>query len=158
MKQYISNEDLALFKQNVLPTHKKSQSSLMQILQESQHRFGCVPVEMQKLISEYLNISTANINGVVSFYSMFSMKPNGKYSIGVCLGTACYIKGGERLLERFQEQLNIKLGETTEDELHSLVPTRCVGFCSKAPVVMVNDVIHEKVTSDEIPKILKELK
>lgn len=158
MRQYITDQDLVKFKDTILTKYPKSNSSLMQVLQESQKQFGCVPIEMQKLIGSYMNISTAKINGVVSFYSMFSMEPNGKYSVGVCLGTACYIKGGERLLERFQEQLGIKLGETTEDELFSLVPTRCVGFCSKAPVVVVNEDIHEKVSSDDVPKIIKKCK
>lgn len=158
MKQYISDQELQEFKETVLTTYNKSQSSLMQILQESQHKFGCVPIEMQQLIGSYMNISTAKINGVVSFYSMFSMEPNGKYSIGVCLGTACYIKGGERLLERVQEQLGIELGQTTEDELFSIVPTRCVGFCSKAPVIVINEDIHEKVTSDDIPKMIQACK
>ena len=156
MRQYITNQELDTFKKEVQTKYSKSDSSLMQILQESQKKYGCVPIEMQKMVGSYMNISTAKINGVVSFYSMFSMEPNGKYSIGVCLGTACYIKGGERLLERFQDQLGIKQGETTEDELFTLVPTRCVGFCSRAPVVVINDDIHDKVTSDDVPKFIKE--
>lgn len=156
MKQYITDQELNKFKETILIKYDKSQSSLMQILQESQKKYGCVPIEMQQLISKHMNISTAKINGVVSFYSMFSMEPNGKYSIGVCLGTACYIKGGERLLERYQDQLGIKQGETTEDELFSLVPTRCVGFCSKAPVVVTNDDIHHQVSSDDVLKNIQE--
>lgn len=158
MKQIISKKELKYFEDNILINYDKNNSPLMQVLQESQDRYGCVPIEMQELIGKYFRISTAKINGVVSFYSMFSMKPSGKFGIGICLGTACYVKGGERLLDRMQERLGIKQGETTEDGLYSLVPTRCVGSCSNAPVIMVNDNIHTKVTSDDIPKILDEYK
>lgn len=158
MDRIISEKDLLVFKKDILSKYKKEDSPLMQVLQESQKAFGCVPIEMQQLISTYFRISTAKINGVVSFYSMFSMKPNGRYSIGTCLGTACYVKGGERLLDRLQERLEIQLGETTSDGLYTLAPTRCVGACSLAPVIMVNDDIHSKVTSDDIPKILSNYK
>lgn len=158
MKQIISDHDLKHFKENVLSKYKKEDSPLMQVLQESQSLYGCVPIEMQQLIGNHFRISTARINGVVSFYSMFSLEPHGKYSIGVCLGTACYVKGGERLLDRLQEKLEIKQGETTKDGLYTLAPTRCVGSCSNAPVIMVNENIHNKVTSDDIPKILKSYK
>lgn len=158
MKRIISDHDLHNFKVNILSKYKKENSPLMQVLQESQSLYGCVPIEMQQLIGDHFNISTARINGVVSFYSMFSLEPSGKYSIGTCLGTACYVKGGERLLDRLQENLNIKQGETTSDGMYTLAPTRCVGACSNAPVIMVNEDIHSKVTSDDIKKILAQYK
>lgn len=154
MKQIITEKELHLFEKEILVNYDKKNSPLMQVLQESQKRYGCVPIEMQELIGKYFRISTAKINGVVSFYSMFSMKPSGKYSIGTCLGTACYVKGGERLLDRIVESLGIQLGETTSDGLYTLAPTRCVGSCSNAPVIMVNEDIHSKVTSEDIPGIL----
>ena len=158
MQQFISDKELQEFKETILINYNKEDSPLMQILQESQSKFGCVPIEMQNLIGAYLRISPARINGVVSFYSMFSMEPSGKFVIGACMGTACYVKGGERLLDRFSEALDIKLGETTKDRTYTLAPTRCVGACSFAPVVMVNDDIHHKVSSDDVYKILDKYK
>ena len=156
MKSYVSQEQLNTFKNDVLARYKDKENPLMQILQESQSIFGCVPIEVQVLISNSFNYSTAKINGVVSFYSMFSLKPNGKNVIGICTGTACYVKGAERLVDRMSEQLGISQGETTKDGEFTLAPTRCVGACSKAPVVVVNDKTYEKVSSEDIPKIYKE--
>ena len=158
MKTYVSKEQLNTFKNDVLVRYEGKENPLMQILQESQSVFGCVPVEVQVLISKNFNYSTANINGVVSFYSMFSLKPNGKNVVGVCTGTACYVKGAERLVDRMNEQLGISHGETTENGHFTMAPTRCVGACSKAPVIVVNDKIYEKVTSEDIPKIYEEYK
>ena len=158
MEQFISNQELEEFKNTILIKYNRFDQPLMQVLQESQDKFGCVPIEMQNVIAEYLHISPAKINGVVSFYSMFSMEPSGKNVIGVCMGTACYVKGGERLLNRVTDALDITLGETTEDRLFTLTPTRCVGDCSNAPVVMVNEDIHRKVTSDDIPNIINQYK
>lgn len=155
MKRFITDEQLKDFEKDVLVNYIGAESPLMQVLQESQELFGCVPIEMQQLIGKTLHISTARINGVVSFYSMFSMIPNGKNTIGTCLGTACYVKGGERLLNRVSELLNTPFGETSEDGLWTLAPTRCVGDCSNAPVIMVNDTIHHKVSSDDVPKIIE---
>lgn len=154
MKRYITDEQLSNFKENVLVKYIGKESPLMQVLQESQDLFGCVPIEMQQLIGKTMHVSTAKINGVVSFYSMFSMIPNGINTIGTCLGTACYVKGGERLLARVSEILDTPYGETSKDGQFTLAPTRCVGDCSNAPVIMVNDTIHQKVTSDDVPKII----
>ena len=154
MKERISEIELKNFEKTVLVNYKKEDSPLMQVLQEAQKVFGYIPIEVQELIGAYLHIPTAKINGVVSFYSMFSMTPQGKHTIGVCLGTACYVKGGERLLDRVSEKIGAKLGETSTDGRYTLAPTRCVGACSLAPVIMVNDDIHPKVTSDDIQRIL----
>ena len=126
----------------------------MQILQESQKQFGCVPLEVQKLISDELNISTAKINGVVSFYSMFSLVPSGKHIIGVCTGTACHVKGAHRLVSRVEDILDTPYGETTKDGQFTLAHTRCVGDCAKGAVVMINDKMHAAVTSDNLESIL----
>ncbi len=156
MKEHISKQDLHLFEENILTKYRKNDSPLMQVLQESQNLYGCVPIEVQEVIGKHFRISPAKINGVVSFYSMFTLEPNGKNTVGVCLGTACYVKGGERLLDRVSERLEINLGETTKDGMFTLAPTRCVGACSSAPVIMVNDNIHGKVTSDDIPNIIEQ--
>lgn len=156
MKTYVDEKQLNTFEVDVLSKYKDKENPLMQILQESQTIFGCVPVEVQVLISKNFNYSTAKINGVVSFYSMFSLKPNGKNIVGICTGTACYVKGAERLVDRMSEQLGITQGETTEDGDFTMVPTRCVGACNKAPVIVVNEIVHEKVSSEDVPKIYEE--
>ncbi|MFK5883516.1 MAG: NAD(P)H-dependent oxidoreductase subunit E [Candidatus Izemoplasma sp.] len=156
MINYVNEKQLELFKIDVIDKFRNEETPLMQILQESQKDFGCVPIEVQQLISDELNISTAKINGVVTFYSMFSLTPSGKHIIGVCTGTACYVKGAQRLVELVSDLLDTPYGETTKDKQFTLAPTRCVGDCSKAPVVMVDGKIYGNVTSDDIPKILAE--
>lgn len=153
MKTYVTESQLHNFESTIFPKYTDVENPLMQLLQESQTMFGCVPIEVQLLISKHFNYSTAKINGVVSFYSMFSLKPNGRNVVGVCTGTACYVKGAERLVDRMSETLGIKQGETTEDGQFTMAHTRCVGACSQAPVIVVNNNIHEKVSSDDIEKI-----
>jgi len=153
MKSIVTKAQLNTFEKDVLARYKDKENPLMQILQESQAIFGCVPIEVQVLISKNFNYSTAKINGVVSFYSMFSLKPNGKNVVGVCTGTACYVKGAERLVDRMSEHLGIKQGETTVDGHFTMASTRCVGACSQAPVIVVNDKIYEKVSSEDVTKI-----
>ncbi len=155
MKEYVNIKLRKEFKSSIIDKYRDNKSPLMQILQESQKQFGCVPVEIQQLISEELNISTAKIHGVVSFYSMFSLKPAGKHIIGICTGTACHVKGAQRLVDRVEKELGIKYGETTKDGLFTLAPTRCVGDCSKAAVVMVDDTMYGNETGESIIKILK---
>jgi NADH:ubiquinone oxidoreductase subunit E len=154
MSIYVLEEQLNEFKLEVIDKYRNDKSPLMQVLQESQKRYGCVPVEVQEYISKEMNITTAKINGVVSFYSMFSLKPSGRHILGVCTGTACYVKGASRLVERVEALLDSEYGTTTEDGCFTLAHTRCVGDCAQAPVVMVNDEFNGKVTSDDIPKII----
>ena len=156
MIKYVSEKQLEYFKKEVIEKFRNQESPLMQILQESQKDFGCVPQEVQQLISDELHISTAKINGVVTFYSMFSLTPSGKHILGVCTGTACYVKGAQRLVDLVSEILDTPYGETTKDGQFTLAPTRCVGDCSKAPVVMVDGKIYGNVTSEDIPKIISE--
>lgn len=156
MIKYVNEKQLDYFKKEVIEKFRNQESPLMQILQESQKDFGCVPQEVQQLISDELHISTAKINGVVTFYSMFSLTPSGKHIIGVCTGTACYVKGAQRLVDLVSDILDTPYGETTKDGQFTLAPTRCVGDCSKAPVVMVDGKIYGNVTSEDIPKIISE--
>ncbi|MDC0559044.1 NAD(P)H-dependent oxidoreductase subunit E [Candidatus Izimaplasma bacterium] len=156
MKTYVNDKQLKEFDVDVLSKFVDKVNPLMQILQESQTRFGCVPIEVQVLISKRYNFSTAKINGVVSFYSMFSLKPFGKHIVGVCTGTACYVKGAQRLVDRVVDILKVSYGETTEDGMFTLAPTRCVGDCSHAPVIMIDEKIYGNVSSDDVPKILSE--
>ena len=135
--------------------NNKPTDGLMPILHEAQHIFGYIPVEVQKLISERTGISVARIHGVVTFYSQFSTEPKGEYVVGVCLGTACYVKGAQKILEEFRKELGIAPEETTEDGKFTLVATRCIGACGLAPVITVNDDVYGKLSASEVKGILK---
>lgn len=138
----------------VIEKSRSTPGCLMHILQEAQAIYGFLPIEVQKIIAEGLGISLSEVYGVVTFYSQFSLKPKGKYRVSVCLGTACYVKGSDKILEELEKQLGIKCGECTEDGLFSLDSCRCVGACGLAPVLMVNDEVYGKLTPDMIQGIL----
>lgn len=135
----------------------KSETDLVEILHKTQDIFGYIPREVATQIAYDLNIPISKIYGVNTFYSRFSLFPKGKYSISVCMGTACYVKGAENILKEFSNLLNIGIGETTEDLIFSLIETRCVGDCASAPVVTVNDRVYKNVTVDDVKKILAEI-
>jgi NADH:ubiquinone oxidoreductase subunit E len=134
--------------------HKDMPGALMPVLQEAQNIFGYLPLEILQMISRKLNIPMSEIYGVATFYAQFSFIPKGKYIISVCLGTACYVKGAQQILEEIEAQLGIKAGYTTPDLLFSINSCRCVGDCSKAPVILVNEDVYPKVTKDEVKEIL----
>ena len=136
----------------------EERTPLMMILSDIQKEYGYIPLEVQELVSERTGISVAEIYGVVTFYSFFSLKPKGKYVIGVCLGTACYVKGAQQVIDKFSEVLGIKAGETTADGLFTLDALRCIGACGIAPAVQINGKVFPKVTVDSIPKIVNEYK
>ena len=138
----------------VIESSRSTPGCLMHILQEAQAIYGFLPLEVQKTIAEGLGISLSEVYGVVTFYSQFSLTPKGKYRVSVCLGTACYVKGSDKLLEELEKQLGIKCGECTEDGLFSLDSCRCVGACGLAPVLMVNDEVYGKLTPDMVKGIL----
>ena len=127
------------------------------MLNEIQEHYGYVSMEVQKDLSEFLSIPMAEIYGVVTFYSRFSLKPKGKYNISVCMGTACYVKGSQKILDRLLERLQIQSGETTEDGLFSIEETRCVGACGLAPVFTVNGEVYGKATVQKLDQVLDEL-
>lgn len=129
---------------------------LMMILSDIQNEYGYIPLEVQEIVSEETGIPVAEIYGVVTFYSFFSITPKGKYVIGCCLGTACYVKGAQQVIDKFSEILGIKAGETTADGLFSLDALRCIGACGIAPAVSVSGKVYPKVTVDEVPKIIEE--
>lgn len=131
---------------------------LINVLHKAQTSFGYLPEEVQKVVAQNLNTSLAHVYGVVSFYSFFTMVPKGKYPINICMGTACYVRGAERVLDEFEELLNIKVGETTKDEKFSLSSLRCVGACGLAPVVLVGEKVYGRVTLDGVQEILDEYK
>ena len=131
--------------------------NLIQMLNEVQEYYGYIPMRAQKAFSEYLKTPMAEIYGVITFYSRFTLKPKGKYNVAVCLGTACYVKGSQKIMDRLKERLKIEAGETTQDGKFSIEETRCVGACGLAPVFTVNGEVYGKATVQTIDKVLDEL-
>ena len=140
----------------IVEEYKFDKSNLIQVLNGVQEYYGYVPKEAMVYISEEMKIPVAEIYGVVTFYSRFSLKPKGKYNICVCQGTACYVKGAERILDKVKQELGIDVGETTEDGMFSLEPTRCLGACGLAPVFTVNGEVYGKATVEKVKKVLDE--
>lgn len=128
---------------------------LMMILSDVQKEYGYIPLEVQELVSERTGISVAEIYGVVTFYSFFSLKPKGKYVIGCCLGTACYVKGAQQIIDKFSDLLHIKPGETSDDGLFTLDALRCIGACGIAPAVTINGTVYPKMNVDGVPQIIE---
>ena len=129
---------------------------LINILHKTQSTFGYLPAEVQEVIAKELNISVAQVYGVVTFYHFFSMVPKGKYPISVCTGTACYVRGAEKVLDEFKRQLKIEVGETTPDGKFSLSCLRCVGACGLAPVVTVGEKVYGRVAPEGVKDIIKD--
>ena len=129
---------------------------LMMILSDIQKEYGYIPLEVQEIVSERTGISVADIYGVVTFYSFFSLTPKGKYVIGCCLGTACYVKGAQQVIDKFSEILGIKPGETTKDGLFTIDALRCIGACGIAPAVAINGQVYPKVSVNAVPAIIEE--
>ena len=145
------------FTEELFSEYKPIKDNLIQMLNEVQEHYGYVPMEVQKELSEFLSIPMAEIYGVVTFYSRFSLKPKGKYNISVCLGTACFVKGSQKIMDRLLERLKIQPGETTKDGLFSIEETRCVGACGLAPVFTVNGEVYGKATVQKLDQVLDEL-
>ena len=139
----------------VIEASKNTPGCLMHILQEAQGIYGFLPIGVQQKIAEGLGISLSEVYGVVTFYSQFSLKPKGKHRISVCLGTACYVKGSDKVLEAIEKEIGIKCGECTEDGLFSIDSCRCVGACGLAPVIMIGDEVYGKLTADSVKEVLK---
>ena len=130
----------------------------MMILSDIQKQFGYIPLEAQELVSERTGIPVAEIYGVVTFYSFFSLKPKGKYIIGCCLGTACYVKGAQQIVDKFSELLGIAPGETTADGMFTIDALRCIGACGIAPAVSINGKVYPKVSVNAVAGIIDEYK
>ncbi len=142
----------------VIQDHKEQKGALMPVLQEAQNIFGCVSEDVQKIIAEGLGVTLSEVYGVATFYSQFSLQPKGKYVCGVCLGTACYVKGSQAVLDKLCEELEINPGDTTKDGKFTVQATRCLGACGLAPVMMINDDVFGRLTPAEIPSILEKYK
>ncbi len=138
----------------VISEHKDDKGALMPILQKAQHIYGYLPIEVQKIISNEMDIPLEKIYGVVTFYSQFSLNPKGKYKVSVCLGTACYVKGSGDIYNKLMELLKIDGGECTPDGKFSLDACRCIGACGLAPVLTINEDVYGRLTVDELPDIL----
>ncbi|MBQ3131723.1 MAG: NAD(P)H-dependent oxidoreductase subunit E [Clostridia bacterium] len=136
--------------------YAEERTPLMMILSDIQKEYGYIPLEVQEIVSEKTGISVAEIYGVVTFYSFFSLKPKGKYIIGCCLGTACYVKGAQQIIDKFSEVLGIAPGETTADGMFTIDALRCIGACGIAPAVTINGKVYPKMTVDKVPEVVKE--
>lgn len=133
--------------------NKEKEGALMPVLQKAQGKFGYLPVEILEMISKGLGIPLAEVYGVVTFYSQFSLVPKGEFQVGVCLGTACYVRGAQDLLNEVVKELEIKSGETSPDMKFSLTATRCIGACGLAPVLSVNDDVYGRLTPEDVKGI-----
>lgn len=138
----------------VIAEHQNDDGAVIPVLHKAQDIYGYLPIEVQEMISKGLNVPLAEIYGIVTFYTQFSLNPKGEYQIGICLGTACYVKGSGDILEKFKERLGIDVGECTADGKFSLDATRCIGACGLAPVLTVNDEVYGRLTIKDVDEIL----
>lgn len=140
--------------QTVIDACKSDKSQLMHVMQEAQEIYGYLPYEVQVMIAEGMDVPLEKVYGVSTFYAQFSLSPKGENNISVCLGTACYVKGSQRILDKLTEELGIGPGECTADGSFSLEACRCIGACGLAPVLTVNDEVYGKITEKDVPTIL----
>lgn len=141
--------------EEICDRYSNEPTPLMLILSDVQKELGYIPLEVQRIISAKTGLPVSEIYGVVTFYNFFSLTPKGKYVIGCCIGTACYVKGGQNVLDKFSEILGIKPGQTTEDGLFTLDNVRCLGACGIAPAVTINGKVYPKVQLSEVSNIIK---
>jgi len=138
----------------IIEENKEVPGAVMPVLQGAQEIYGYLPYEVQLMVAEGLNVPLEEVYGVATFYSMFSLSPKGKYHISVCMGTACYVKGSQKILDKLAEVLDVEVGKTTKDGKFTLNATRCLGACGLAPVFMVNDEVYGRLTPDDVPGIV----
>ena len=133
----------------VIDKHKNEPGALMPVLQEAQHIYGYLPIQVQKMVAEGLNVSLAEVYGIVTFYSQFVLNPKGEVAISVCMGTACYVKGAGDIIDRISGSIGVKSGDTSSDGKYSLEGTRCIGACGLAPVLTINENVYGRITKPE---------
>jgi len=138
----------------VIREHKDTPGPLMPVMQAAQNIFGYLPEDVQIEIAEGLGVTLSEVYGVATFYSQFTLEPKGEHVISVCMGTACYVKGAQAVLDKLADSLGIQPGATTRDGKFTLLATRCLGACGLAPVLMVDDQVHGRVTPESVPAIL----
>ncbi|MDI9463823.1 MAG: NADH-quinone oxidoreductase subunit NuoE [Bacillota bacterium] len=141
---------------NVIKQYKHKKDSLVQILHLAQEIYGYLPLELQQFIAREMNIPLSQVSGVVSFYSFFSTVPRGRHTIRVCLGTACYVRGGKKIVEHLQDRLQVELGGTTDDGKFTFEVARCIGACGLAPAMMIDDTVYKQVNVNKLDKILEQ--
>ena len=154
----IITEEMWLEVDEIIRRNKDKKGSLIPVLEECQNVCGYLPVEVQERVSKGLNVPGSTVFGVVTFYSFFTMVPRGRHTIKVCMGTACYVKGGATNLDHIQDEFKLKVGGTSQDFRFSLDSVRCLGACGMAPAVVVNGDAYAQVSKDNIKKILKQYK
>ena len=142
----------------LIAEHKGQAGALIPVLHGAQEIYGYLPIEVQTMIADGLEVPLAEVYGVVTFYTQFSLNPKGEYKIGVCLGTACYVKGSGDILEKIKQDLGIDVDGCTPDGKFSLEATRCIGACGLAPVFTINDDVYGRITADDVPGILAKYK
>lgn len=155
IKIELRKEDVDFIK-GVCASFNHDPQELINVLKTCQEHFGYLPAEVQEVISNELVVPVAKVYGVVTFYSFFTMTPKGKHPISICLGTACYVRGAEKVLDEFKKELGIQAGQVTKDGKFSLSSLRCVGACGLAPVVLVGEKTYGRVAPDDVRNILKE--
>ncbi len=138
----------------LIAAHKDMRGALMPVLQQAQDIYGYLPMEVQQMIADGMEVPLEKVFGVAAFCAQFSLSPKGQYNVSVCLGTACYVKGAQAVLDSLKDKLGIDVDECTEDGKFSLNACRCIGACGLGPVLMVNDEVYGKLTSDDIPGII----
>lgn len=138
----------------IIAKYKDKPGALIPVLHEAQQLFGYLPQDVQAIVAEGLGVPISKVDGVISFYSLFTSTPQGKHRIGVCMGTACYVKGASKVLEQLQKELGVPVSGTSEDGLFTLEVTRCLGACGLAPVMTIDDDVYGRLTPDQIPAIL----
>jgi len=155
IKIELRQEDVTKIKE-ICASFNKDPQELINILHSTQEHFGYLPAEVQEVIAAETGIPVAKIYGVVTFYSFFTMTPKGKHPISICMGTACYVRGAEKVLDEFKKELGLQVGQTTKDGKFSLSSLRCVGACGLAPVVLIGDKTYGRVAPDDVRNIVKE--
>lgn len=147
-------EEQAAALKSCIESHRGEEGALMPVLHEAQNIYGYLPAEVQTVIAEGLGVPLAEVYGVATFYSRFSLKPKGKHKVSVCLGTACYVKGSDKILEAVEKELGVSCGECTPDRKFSIESCRCVGACGLAPVMIVDEEVYGKLTPKDVPDVL----
>lgn len=140
--------------EDILNAHRGNAGALIQVLHAAQDVFGFVSEEVQEKVAEALNVPLSEVYGVTTFYSLFSLKPRGKYKVGVCLGTACYVRGAAQVLAELEKELGIKVNDTTPDGKFTLEVTRCIGACGLAPVITINEDVYGRLQVERVKEVL----
>ena len=140
--------------EQLIQEYQGKPGALIPVLHKAQEIFGYLPEAVQVKVAQGLDIPLSEVYGVITFYSLFSTKPRGKHTIGVCMGTACYVKGAAQILEKLQKELKVKIGETTDDGIFTLTMTRCLGACGLAPVITIGDDVYGRLVPEKVAEVL----